>query len=146
MLRERPALILPLCHEEQIDGHGLAVPAPHNTTLEESQQTYREGTPPHQSHRKCTVTFAAVQLISISFFLYFKLNYQQVDWLQQMYFIHTCYSFINKFLSGSKMHKNKYRQKQNSYTLSISERAAMSVHTTTDKCPGCVFKIWCKFM
>lgn len=37
MLCERPVLVLPLPHEEQIHGHGLAVLSPHNTTLAESQ-------------------------------------------------------------------------------------------------------------
>lgn len=34
MLCEGPTLVLPLSHEEQIHRHGLAVLAPHNTTLE----------------------------------------------------------------------------------------------------------------
>lgn len=45
MLCERPALVLPLTHEEQIHRHGLAVLSPHNTTLEASQQRVRSDLP-----------------------------------------------------------------------------------------------------
>ena len=42
VLCERPALVLPLPHEEQIHRHGLTVLSSQNTTLEESQSTHRE--------------------------------------------------------------------------------------------------------
>lgn len=42
LLCERPALVLPLPHEEQIHRHGLTVPSSQNTALEESQSTHRE--------------------------------------------------------------------------------------------------------
>lgn len=48
MLCERPALVFPLTHEEQIHRHGLAVLSPDYTTLEKSHQSLRN---------VCTVNF-----------------------------------------------------------------------------------------
>lgn len=57
VLCERPALVLPLPHEEQIHRHGLTVPSSQNTALEESQSTHRE------EKTEQTAIFANVSLI-----------------------------------------------------------------------------------
>lgn len=81
LLCERPALVLPLPHEEQIHRHGLTVPSSQNTALEESQSTHREVKTlvTKKKNTEQTATFADVSFPATFLMHYCSFRYLKVS-------------------------------------------------------------------
>lgn len=78
LLCERPALVLPLPHEEQIHRHGLTVPSSQNTALEESQSTHRE----EKTEKQSKQLFLQMSAWFVSFRLHFWCTTARFDTLR----------------------------------------------------------------